>query len=307
VHILLTNDDGYRSPGLQVLAAGLKGLGKLSIIAPHVQRSGVARAITIHRSLRARDISISEEVPAYAVDGTPADCVKLALNGLLDERPDIVVSGINMGHNAGINTLYSGTVAAAAEGALLGLPSIAVSLAVRHAPYWWETATAVTRALLTGRDTVAVQPGTVLNVNVPNVPIHEISGYRSARMSPSLYEDVYEPKGEDKGAVKYVNVGKFREAGGRQDTDMAALKAGFVSLTPLAFDLTHAEDLARLQQAIPALTPLLDREKEAPASNEPAPAVVLTGRRSLTAAIRGLCSRLRQKKTPTPPPAATEA
>lgn len=292
MRILLTNDDGYRSPGLQALAAGLMSQGELAIVAPHVQRSGVARAITIHRSLRVRDISVLKDVPAYAVDGTPADCVKLALNGLLDNRPDIVISGINMGHNAGINTLYSGTVAAAAEGALLGLPSIAVSLAVHQAPCWWETATAVTRALLEGRETAAVQAGTVLNVNVPNVPIHEIVGYRSTRMSPSFYDDLYEPRDTRNGGVKYVNVGAFRTGDECGDTDLAALKACFVSLTPLMFDLTHAEDLARLRTSIPALTSLLDREKEKPASSMSSPEMVLKGKRTAVDAFRMLLRRM---------------
>jgi len=186
-------------------------------------------------------------------------------------------------------------VAAAAEGALLGLPSIAVSLAVHHAPFWWETAAAVTRALVEGHETAAVQAGTVLNVNVPNVPIHEIAGYRSARMSPSLYDDLYKPKKGRRGVVKYANVGNFRMSDESEDTDLAAIKAGFVSLTPLMFDLTHAEDLARLRGAIPTLTPLLEAEKDKPASTEAVPGQLRANKRHPLNFVRKLMLRFRRR------------
>ena len=234
MRILLCNDDGYRAPGITCLAGTLRELGELHVVAPDRDRSGASNSLTLDRPVRAR---VADNGFVY-VDGTPADCVHLAINGLLDKEPDIVVSGINSGPNLGDDVLYSGTVAAAMEGRFLGLPAVAVSLALCGAEHY-RTAARVVRSLLAGMDCKAIPSDTILNINVPDLPWDTLRGFSVTRLghrhraAPII--PVRDPRGE---IVYWVGpAGAAADAG--PGTDFHALGEGRVSITPLQVDLTR--------------------------------------------------------------------
>lgn len=236
MRILLSNDDGYFAPGIEALAQALRGLGDLTVVAPERDRSGASNSLTLDRPLSLR------RAPSgfFYVNGTPTDCVHLAVTGMLEHVPDIVVSGINLGANMGDDTIYSGTVAAATEGYLLGIPSIAISLAARHGRHF-ETAGAVARALVERIQRSPPPSRMLLNVNVPDVPQGEVQGIRVTRLGKRhKAEPVIKtttPRGD---TVYWVGAaGGAAEAG--PGTDFHAVEAGFVSVTPLQMDLTHRD------------------------------------------------------------------
>ncbi|WP_058554729.1 5'/3'-nucleotidase SurE [Thiohalocapsa sp. ML1] len=247
MNILISNDDGYLSPGLHVLADALARLGRVTVVAPDRDRSGASNSLTLDVPIRAERLDNG----IIRVNGTPTDCVHLALTGLLDEEPDLVVAGINHGPNLGDDVLYSGTVAAATEGRFLGLPAIAVSMAT-HRPQHLETAAAVAARLVAGLRGAQMSPSTILNVNVPDVPLAELRGVVATRLghrhkaeSVSRIED---PRGRP---MYWIGpAGPEQDAG--EGTDFHALRTGFVSVTPIQIDLTrHA--------ALPSLGHWLDR------------------------------------------------
>lgn len=235
MRILLSNDDGYFAPGITVLAESLSALGEVTVVAPERDRSGASNSLTLDRPLtvkRARN-------GFFYVNGTPTDCVHLAVTGLLNDLPDIVVSGINHGANMGDDTIYSGTVAAATEGFLLGIPSIAVSL-VADSQGNFETAARVVRELAERFSRKPLREvGVLLNVNVPDVPYAQLRGMAVTRLGKRhKAEPVVKsatPRGE---AVYWVGA-----AGGAQDagegTDFYAISGQMVSITPLQMDLTR--------------------------------------------------------------------
>ncbi len=243
MRILLSNDDGYFAPGLAALAAALEGLGTLTVVAPERDRSGASNSLTLDRPL-----SVRRSANGFLfVDGTPTDCVHLAVTGLLDELPDIVVSGINLGANMGDDTIYSGTVAAASEGYLLGIPSIAVSLTSKEGRHY-ATAASVARELV---ESCARRPAPrplLLNVNVPDVPLAALAGREVTRLGKRhKAEGVVEtvnPRGQ---TVYWIGAaGEAQDAG--PGTDFNAVAAGRVSITPLQMDLTHAQQIAVIQE-----------------------------------------------------------
>jgi 5'-nucleotidase len=235
MRILLSNDDGYFAPGLAALAQALQPLGEITVVAPERDRSGASNSLTLDRPLSLHRASNG----FLYVNGTPTDCVHMAVTGLLDLEPDIVVSGINSGSNMGDDTLYSGTVAAATEGYLLGVPAIAVSLVGREFAHY-DTAGRVARELVERifRDPPA-EP-VLLNVNVPDLPYDELAGLEVTRLgrrhkAQPVVKSV-NPRGD---TVYWVGpAGAAREAG--PGTDFHALERGAVSVTPLQVDLTHA-------------------------------------------------------------------
>lgn len=241
--ILLSNDDGYQAEGLATLALALADLAELTIVAPDRNQSGASHSLTLETPLR---VSKTRE-GIYYVNGTPTDCVHVAITGLLDHEPDMVVAGINHGANLGDDVLYSGTVAAAVEGRFLGLPAIAVSLA-GHTPRHFDTAGQAARILLQ-RLLEAPLPGdTILNVNVPDVPFGEIRGFEATRLGyRHRSEPVVETKDPKGRPVFWVGpAGEGQDAG--PGTDFHAIEHRRVSVTPLQIDLTrHAaiEPLAR--------------------------------------------------------------
>lgn len=236
--ILLSNDDGYRSPGLQVLEAELSRFGTVTVVAPDRDRSGASNSLTLDVPIRAERLDNGY----IRVNGTPTDCVHLAITGLLDEEPDLVVAGINHGPNLGDDVIYSGTVAAATEGRFLGLPAIAVSID-SHQPRHLETAAAFAGRLVAGLATgfggVDMHPSIILNVNVPDLPLDEIRGLSATRLGhrhkAEPVTEVRDPRGRP---MYWVGpAGPEQDAG--EGTDFHALRNGFVSVTPIEVDLTR--------------------------------------------------------------------
>ena len=235
MRILLSNDDGYFAPGLAALAEGLEGLGDITVVAPERDRSGASNSLTLDRPLMLRQALNGFRY----VNGTPTDCVHMAVTGILDFEPDVVVSGINSGSNMGDDTLYSGTVAAAMEGYLLGIPSIAVSL-VGTVFEHYASAARVARMLVERIHRSPFGAPILLNVNVPDVPYDTISGMEVTRLGRRHKAQPVvkgsNPRGE---TVYWVGpAGAAREAG--PGTDFNALERGAVSITPLHVDLTSA-------------------------------------------------------------------
>ena len=239
MRILVSNDDGYLAPGLHRLADELSSLGDVSVVAPDRDRSGASNSLTLRVPIRPRTAGNG----FIFVDGTPTDCVHLAVTGLLKPEPDIVVSGINAGANLGDDVIYSGTVAAAMEGRLLGIPAIAVSLASRPCRHY-DTAALVARRLVERLVERPLDSNVILNVNVPDVPAVALRGFRATRLGhrhrsePVIRMD--DPRGEP---IYWVG-----PAGAEQDagpgTDFDSVRAGYVSVTPLHVDLTRHQSLS---------------------------------------------------------------
>ncbi len=260
-HILVTNDDGVAAPGIAALVDALRGIADLTVVAPSHENSGMGHAISVFRDLRFEPFHREGVLWGYGLEGTPADCVKVAVSMLATERPfDMVVSGINCGQNVGINILYSGTVAAAREAAVLGLPSIAFSMLFHEDPTNLPYATGGRVALDVVRRVLerGLPRGVMLNVNVPPVDYGAIRGWRLTRMGDSGYADLFlhEPCAEGRPAT-YRNVGKGFERStivhgdAAYELDDEALYQDCVSITPLQFDLTAHECLGGLEGWFP--------------------------------------------------------
>lgn len=243
--ILVSNDDGITSPGLHALYAELKKLGPTTAVAPDAERSAVGHAITTLTPLRAKPFQLGREQIGYAVNGTPADCVKLAVGALLDEPPELIVSGINLGPNTATNIIYSGTVSAATEGRILGIPSIAVSLGTFIDPNW-SVAAAFARRLATLVLERGLPPRVLLNVNVPNLPRSRIRGVRLTRQGESAYVEDFAIREDPRRQKYYWLAGNYRMQDTDEDTDAWALENGWISVTPISFDLTAYEVLPDL-------------------------------------------------------------
>ena len=238
MRILLSNDDGYFAPGLAALAEGLAPLGEITVVAPERDRSGASNSLTLDRPLAMG----RGHNGFFFVNGTPTDCVHLAVTGWLDFEPDLVVSGINSGANMGDDTLYSGTVAAATEGYLLGIPSIAVSLVGRECTHY-ATAARVARDLVERLAGAPLGAPVLLNVNVPDLPYERLAGCEVTRLGRRHKAQPVVPGKNPRGETVYWvgAAGPAREAG--PGTDFHALERGAVSVTPLQVDLTHATQI----------------------------------------------------------------
>ena len=238
MRILLSNDDGYFAPGLAALAEGLAPLGEITVVAPERDRSGASNSLTLDRPLQ---LSRAHNGFFY-VNGTPTDCVHMAVTGLVDFEPDIVVSGINSGSNMGDDTLYSGTVAAATEGYLLGIPALAVSL-VGHEFVHYATAARGAHELGGRIARAPLGAPVLLNVNVPDVPYEAITGIEVTRLGRRHKAQPVVPGKNPRGETVYWvgPAGAAREAG--PGTDFNALERNAVSVTPLQVDLTHAAQI----------------------------------------------------------------
>jgi 5'/3'-nucleotidase len=232
--ILLSNDDGIHSDGITALERSLEHVGEVYTVAPDREQNSMSHALTLHRPLRVLDMGPRR----FAVDGTPTDCVKLALTGLLPVRPDLVLSGINKGPNLGDDVIYSGTVSAAIEGALLGIPAIAVSL-VTFENFQFEAAAEFTATLVSRINEKGMPLETLLNVNVPSLPKAQIKGWRLTRQGKRHYsENIVEridPRGKKYYWIGGDNLGFAHEDG----TDCMAVEDGYISVTPLQVDLTN--------------------------------------------------------------------
>jgi len=244
--ILLTNDDGIYSEGLKVLWKYLKRIGNVYVVVPETEKSAVAHAINLFTPLKIKKIKIENGYDAWIVNGTPVDCVKIGVNYLLKKKPDMVISGINPQSNMGMDILYSGTVSAAAEGAILGIPSIAVSLDGERKNNF-TTAAEVTLKIIKKLEKIDIPPDTVININVPDVPLSKIKGIRLTYQSRARYEEEYEERKDPRGGSYYWLKGVFRRVDGEKGSDVETIKSGYVSVTPLHLDLTNHSFLSHLQ------------------------------------------------------------
>lgn len=252
LRILLTNDDGIYANGLYCLYNELKSDYEVHIVAPYSEMSAVGHAITLNSPLRVQEIYRDGSFYGYAVTGTPADCVKIAVQELFrDNPPDIVLSGINLGANVGIDVLYSGTVSAATEGAYLGIKSAAISLATRKDPDF-SFASRFSRQIIEFLLSNQLDTGVSLNVNIPAVPEDMIKGVVFTRQAITRYREYFEKRIDPRGNVYYWLAGEIiMEENGRADTDILALQNNMITITPISCDLTSSKELERLKSAQP--------------------------------------------------------
>jgi 5'-nucleotidase len=235
--ILITNDDGIHAEGLRYLRMAAEKLGRVSIVAPEAEQSAVGHSITLYDPIKALEVTKDGGFYGYGISGTPADSVKLALHTLLPRPPDLVISGINNGANLGINVLYSGTVSAATEAAILGVPSMAVSLAQKKdPPFQWALVhiERVARWILAN----GLPPGVALNVNIPAIPPDEIRGYKLTRQGLSRFRESFEQREDPRGNRYYWLAGQATADETDEEADAVAVRSGYVSVTPLYYDLT---------------------------------------------------------------------
>ncbi len=238
--ILVVNDDGISAPGILALTRAMDDLGDVVVVAPMEQQSAIGHAITLHDRVLVQSYHVSDDVGhvrALGITGTPADCVKLALNTLLPREPDIVVSGINMGANTAINVIYSGTVSAATESSIRGVDSIAFSLCTKEVADFEPAAKyakAITLKVLRSR----LPRGIVLNVNIPAIPYENIRGVVVTRLAHSRWEECFVEKTDPENGTYYLYKGMFVNMDEGLDTDVNAIGEGYVSITPIQFDLT---------------------------------------------------------------------
>ncbi|MBI1796427.1 MAG: 5'/3'-nucleotidase SurE [Candidatus Eisenbacteria bacterium] len=244
MNILLTNDDGIHAPALRVMREALAGLGHVTLVAPDRDQSATSHSLTLHRPLRIH----RHGGDVFSVDGTPTDCVLIAFHGLLDTKPDLVVSGINHGPNMGEDVFYSGTVAAAIEGSMQGVPAVAASLVTREPADFVEPARFVRRLvdeLLRRGDGHGKQ---VLNVNLPHRPHAELRGVRLTRLGTRVYSDTLIEKTDPRGRAYYWIGGQDPVWGSDDGTDFHAVEHGYISVTPLALDLTDHDAMRRMER-----------------------------------------------------------
>jgi 5'-nucleotidase len=242
MHFLISNDDGITARGIQVLSARLQELGKVTIVAPDQDRSGASNSLTLDSPVRIHET----EKGWFRVKGTPTDCVHIALTGLLKKDPDMVVSGINAGANLGDDVIYSGTVAAAMEGRFLGLPAIAVSLVYTERPEHYSTAAEAVALLVERLSKDPLPADTILNVNVPDLPLQEIEGFEVTRLGHRHRAEPVVKTNDPRGRPMYW----IGPAGPEQDagpgTDFDAIRRGYISITPIHVDLTRYQALEQI-------------------------------------------------------------
>jgi 5'-nucleotidase len=260
--VLLTNDDGIHAPGLMALYEELKGDFDLDIVAPESEMSAVGHAITLTSPLRVQTIHKNGTFFGYAVTGTPADCVKIAVQELMERTPDVVLSGINPGANVGVNVLYSGTVSAATEGAFLGIRSAAISLNIRQKPDF-RFAARFSREIIRFITENGLKEGTALNVNIPAVTADKIAGISITRQGMSRYRERYDRRIDPRGNVYYWLSGEIPIEEELPDADATALNENKITITPINYDLTCLEEMGRLRsRSLPEFAHLQTKRSE---------------------------------------------
>ena len=254
MRILISNDDGFDSPGIQLLAKAVEDLGEVYVVAPHRERSTAGHSLTLHKPLR-----IMEHGPRrFSTSGTPADCIYLGIHYILKDKPDLILSGINRGANLGTDVFYSGTVAAAREGALMNIKSYAFSMVSMPAPgmgereaFNFEMGAETARDVLVKTLKVPFPSHTLVNVNIPNIPLSEVKGIEIARQGFRHYKAEV-TQGLDPRGKKYFWVGgPYRGFEKSEESDCHAVQEKFVSVTPLTIDCTHNEFYATLKGTFP--------------------------------------------------------
>jgi 5'-nucleotidase len=260
--VLLTNDDGIHAPGLMALYQELNGDFDLDIVAPESEMSAVGHAITLAYPLRVKVVHKNGAFFGYGVTGTPADCVKIAVQELLERPPDIILSGINWGANVGVNVLYSGTVSAATEGAFLGVGAAAISLKREKNPDYGFAAR-FSREIIRFITENGLKKGTALNVNIPAVPTEKITGVSITRQGISRFRERYERRVDPRGNVYYWLTGETPVEEEGPDTDARALRENRITITPITYDLTCLEEVNRLLSSpLPDYLNLRRRDRE---------------------------------------------
>lgn len=245
--ILLTNDDGINARGLLELWNGIKEIADVIVVAPENEQSAVGHAITLSDPLRVREVERNGGFFGYAVNGTPADCVKIAVRAILKDPPDMVVSGVNLGANIATNVIYSGTVSAATEGIILGIPSIAVSLATFINPDF-TAAVSFAKRLAGIVHEKGLPEGTLLNVNVPNLPPDEIRGIAFTRQGSSRFREEFDKRTDPRGHIYYWQGGEMIFDDEDKDADSGVIRNNMVSVTPIHYDLTDYKFLEELRK-----------------------------------------------------------
>lgn len=249
MRILISNDDGIFSEGIYALAKHLSFIGEVIVVAPNTERSAVGHGITMHHPLRVDKIRFFDTtIEAYSVNGTPADCVKLAVEALLvEKRPDIVVSGINNGSNLGTDVIYSGTVSAAVEAAILDIPSIAISMADVNIKQYDDAAkfacTMVNKIFHYGP-----MKDTIVNINYPTCSKEKIRGTKITTLGIRKYTNAFEERKDPRGNIYYWISGKVKDLKQNKDSDILAVKDNYISITPIHFDLTHYNTIQEMKK-----------------------------------------------------------
>jgi 5'-nucleotidase len=249
MHILLTNDDGVYAPGLRALRKELQKLGKVTVVAPVGEQSAVGHSITLLTPLITQEVLDEDQVPmGWAVEGRPADCVKLALLELLPEPPDVIVSGLNAGSNAGINVLYSGTVAAAIEGSFFQCTSIAMSLEyTKPKPLDFPKAAEYARRVVEQVLAHPLSRGVLFNVNIPSLEKGPVHGIRVVRQNLAPYQEKFDRRVDPRGRTYFWTSPDFGCPEPNPNTDETALRDGYITVTPLHFNLTDAVMLEKMK------------------------------------------------------------
>jgi 5'-nucleotidase len=246
--IFVTNDDGIFSKGIKSLVEVVSEFGEVVVIAPDKPQSAMGHAITIHHPLRLNKDSSFGSIHSYTCSGTPVDCVKLGIFEILNRKPDLLVSGINHGENTSTNILYSGTMSAAVEGAMEGIPSIGFSLASFDSGASFEGAKMVVRRIVGDALKFKIPKHICLNVNIPAIPFAAIKGIRLVRQASAYWEDRFDKRKDPFGNTYYWLTGDFGNHDPGEDTDLQALKEGYVSMVPVQYDLTAYKQMSAFEK-----------------------------------------------------------
>lgn len=247
--ILITNDDGINSPGLFDLSTELKKIADVIVVAPESQQSAVSSSVTVNKPLRVNKFYKDGVFFGYTVDGTPTDCVKLALNNLLDFKPDMIVSGINHGKNTAINVLYSGTVAGAIEGMLVGIKSIATSVDTHDWEHNCQAAAEYTAKISEIILHTELPQGTLINVNIPAGKKDDIKGFKVVKLSDAKWKDIYDKREDPFQRSYYWFAGEYAFSDDDTETDDILLSQGWITITPLKFDFNNLDFFHKLKSS----------------------------------------------------------
>lgn len=250
--ILVTNDDGIQAPGIHALIMELQKIAEIVVVAPTIERSAVGHAITLTDPIRVEKFDKNGLWEGHAVSGTPADCVKIGINALLKRKPDLVVSGINLGSNTGINVIYSGTVSAATEGSVSGIPSIAISLTTYTNPNF-DVAAKFAAKMAMDIFNNPIDDHTLLNINVPNVAEEDIKGIRIAKQGMANFAEKFERRSDPRNRDYYWLTGSKISDDEPDDVDDNLIKHNYITVTPLQFNLTDFSKLDIIQERISKL------------------------------------------------------
>tara|TARA_B110000967_G_scaffold12842_1_gene12420 strand:+ start:189 stop:953 length:765 start_codon:yes stop_codon:yes gene_type:complete len=246
--ILITNDDGYSSKGIKALINAVKNLGKILIVAPDSPQSGMGHAISVNKPIRCYKTNFFDSVEAYCCTGTPVDCIKMGLYLLKDKKPDLILSGINHGSNVSTNILYSGTMSAAVEGALSGIPSVGYSLTDYSEDADFQYSEKIVQTISIKVIKEGLKKGTCLNVNIPNVKENQIKGIKVCRQGRAFWDDTFDHRKDPLGKDYYWLTGSFSSKEQALDTDINYLENNYVTIVPTQFDMTCHDSVDELKK-----------------------------------------------------------